>query len=141
MASVCERLRSSSMALDRFLWVCIGGAAGSGARYLVSGWVLRALGSGFPFGTLAVNVCGSFLVSALMQVSLSSEAMSPPVRLALITGAMGGFTTFSAFSYETMQLIQEGAWIHVTLNVALTVVACLVACFLGLAAGRYWIGP
>jgi CrcB protein len=128
------------MAIDGFLWVCIGGAAGSGARYLVSGWVLRALGSGFPFGTLAVNVGGSFLVSLLMHVSLSSGALSPAARLALITGAMGGFTTFSAFSYETMRLMQAGAWTHVMLNVALTVVACLVASFLGLAAGRYWVG-
>ncbi|MBN1610210.1 MAG: fluoride efflux transporter CrcB [Polyangiaceae bacterium] len=126
--------------MERFLWVCVGGAAGSGARYLVSGWVLRTLGNAFPYGTLAVNVVGSFLVGALMHVGLSSEALSPAMRLALITGAMGGFTTFSAFSYETLQLIQDGAWAHVALNVTITVAACLAASFLGIAVGRCWLG-
>jgi CrcB protein len=126
--------------MERVLWVCIGGAAGSGARYLVSGWVLRTLGNAFPYGTLSVNVLGSFLVGALMHVGLSSEAMSPAMRLALITGAMGGFTTFSAFSYETLKLMEDGAWVHVTLNVTVTVMACLGASFIGIALARHGLG-
>ncbi|MCA9593294.1 MAG: fluoride efflux transporter CrcB [Myxococcales bacterium] len=125
--------------MQRFLWVCLGGALGSGARYLVSGWALRWLGAAFPYGTLAVNLTGSFLLACLMHVGLST-GMSPSLRLALTTGAMGGFTTYSTFSYETMKLIQDGAWSLAALNVGITVFACLGASFLGLMAGRLLLG-
>ncbi len=126
--------------MGRLLWICLGGAAGTALRYLVSGWVLRALGTSFPYGTLAVNLLGSFLLGALMHVGLSTEWLSPTLRLALTTGAMGGFTTYSTFSYETMRLVQDGAWGNASLNVAATVVLCLVAAFAGLAAGRLLTG-
>jgi fluoride exporter len=126
--------------MERFLWICLGGALGTGARYLVSGGVLRLLGSSFPYGTLAVNVLGSFLLGALMHVGLASDALSPGLRLALGTGVLGGFTTYSTFSYETLRLLQEGAWLPAVLNVALTVVVCLAACFLGFASGRLLVG-
>ena len=121
----------------RLLWVCLGGAMGSGARYLVAGWVLRALGPGFPYGTLAVNLLGSFMLAALMHVGLTTELMSPNVRLALTTGVMGGFTTYSTFSYETLRYFQEGAWAIGAVNVGVTVVACLLACLLGFASARW----
>lgn len=124
----------------RLLWICLGGAAGSGLRYLVSGWVLRALGTSFPYGTLAVNLLGSFLLGALMHLGLSTEWLTPTLRLALTTGAMGGFTTYSTFSYETMRLVEDGAWALASVNVAATVVLCLGAAFAGLAAGRLLTG-
>lgn len=124
----------------RFLWICLGGAAGTGMRYLVSGWVLNALGSGLPYGTFAVNLIGSFLLGALMHVGLSTEWMSPNLRMAVTTGAMGGFTTYSTFSYETMRLLQEGSWGGATANVLATVVICLAASFLGFAVGRLLTG-
>jgi fluoride exporter len=126
--------------MERFLWICLGGAAGTGARYLISGWILRWLGSGFPYGTLAVNVLGSFLLGGLMQVGLTVEGLSPTLRLALTTGAMGGFTTYSTFSYETMRLLQENAWALALGNIAITVASCLAACFLGLFAARAIVG-
>ncbi len=126
--------------MGRLIWICLGGAAGSGLRYLVSGWVLRALGTSFPYGTLAVNLLGSFLLGALMYVGLSTEWLPPALRLALTTGALGGFTTYSTFSYETMRLIQDGAWGLASVNVAATVVLCLAAAFAGLAAGRLLAG-
>jgi CrcB protein len=127
--------------MDRLLWVCLGGAAGSGARYLVSGWALRVMGSAFPYGTLAVNLAGSFILAALMHVGLSTEWMTPTARLALTTGVMGGFTTYSTFSYETMRLLQEGAYGIAGLNVVGTVAGCLMASFLGHLVGQLLVGP
>jgi CrcB protein len=126
--------------MDRLFWICLGGAAGSGARYLLSGWVLGVTGSTFPYGTLAVNLLGSFLLGALMQIGLTTEWMSPAVRLGLTTGVMGGFTTYSTFSYETTRLLQDGAWGSAALNVGGTVLGCLVASVLGLSAGKLLAG-
>jgi len=123
--------------MARFLWVCLGSAAGGGARYLVSGWALRVFGSSFPYGTLAVNFLGSMLLAALMFASVEATAMSPAVRLALTTGVMGGFTTYSTFSYETMRYVQDGAWTVAIANVLITVVTCLAASLLGWAGARW----
>ncbi len=122
----------------RWLWICLGGAFGTAARYLLSGWVLRLSGTGLPYGTLAVNLVGSFLLGLLMQLGLGSEILSPTTRLTLTTGVMGGFTTYSTFSYETMRLMQEGAWLYAGLNMAVTLLGCLAASFLGFGLGRVW---
>lgn len=122
--------------MARFLWICLGGAIGTGARYLLSGWILRVAGPGFPYGTLAVNAIGSFLLGVLMEVALSTESFPPMLRLALTTGVMGGFTTYSTFNYETLQLFQEGAWLVGFANLGVTVIACLAAGVLGLWIGR-----
>lgn len=121
-------------------WICLGGAVGSGARHLLSDWVLRLAGPSFPFGTLAVNLIGSLLLGLVMSVGLESDLLSPALRLALTTGVLGGFTTYSTFSYETIRLLHEGAWGVAALNVALTVTTCLAASFAGLAAGRWLVG-
>jgi CrcB protein len=126
--------------MDRFLWVCLGSAVGGGSRYLVSGWVSRALGPAFPYGTLTVNFLGSFLLAGLMFAGVEASAMSPTVRLALTTGVMGGFTTYSTFSYETMKYLQDGAWGIAVANVLVTVFTCLVACLLGWATARWLVG-
>lgn len=127
--------------MDRLFWICLGGALGTGARYLVSGWVLALLGSSFPYGTLAVNVLGSFLLGGIMHAGLATEWMSPTTRLALSVGLAGGFTTFSTFSYETVHLLQDGAWSTALANAVGTVVACLAATFLGFAVARWAVGP
>ena len=124
----------------RFLLVCLGGAVGTGARYLLGGWVQRVAGSQFPFGTLSVNVIGSFVLGLLMHVALTTDTLSPMMRLTLTTGVMGGFTTYSTFNYETVESLREGAWGLAGLNVAITVGACLAAGFLGLASGRLLVG-
>jgi CrcB protein len=126
--------------MERFVWICLGGAVGTGARYLVSGWALRWLGSGFPWGTLAVNVLGSFLIGAVMHLGVTVDWMSPTLRLALTAGVLGGFTTYSAFSYETLRLLQEDAWLLALGNVGLTVTACFGACLLGFVAARAIVG-
>lgn len=126
--------------MDRFIWICVGSAAGGGARYLVSGLALKILGPAFPYGTLAVNVIGSFLVAVLMFAGVEAALLSPTVRVALTTGVIGGFTTFSTFSYETMKYLQDGAWGIAVANVLVTVLGCLVACLLGWAAARGLLG-
>jgi fluoride exporter len=124
----------------RFLLVCLGGAVGSGARYLVSGWVARAFPSAFPWGTMTVNAAGSFLLALLMVIGLTTEALSPSWRIALTTGVLGGFTTYSTFNYETTELLRGGATGLAIANVAGTIVVCLVFGLLGLAVGRLLIG-
>ena len=127
--------------MERFLWICLGSAVGGGARYLVSGWALKVLGPAFPYGTLAVNVIGSFLLAGLMFAGVEAALMPATVRLALTTGVMGGFTTYSTFSYETMKYLQDGAWGVAVVNVLVTVVGCLVACVLGWAGAKWLFGP
>ena len=126
--------------MSRFLWICLGGAAGTGARYLLSGWALAAFGATFPYGTLAVNLVGSFLVGLLMQIGLTTPLMSPTLRLALTTGVMGGFTTYSTFNYETIRYFQDGSWELAFGNVAATLAGCLAAGLAGIAAGRWLFG-
>ena len=126
--------------MARFLWVCLGGAAGTGARYWISGWTQRHAGSGFPAGTLAVNLIGSFLLGVLMEIGVAGGGLAPTLRVALTTGVMGGFTTYSTFNYETIQYLREGAWALGAGNVAATLFGCLGAGVAGLAAGRGLVG-
>jgi CrcB protein len=121
--------------MARFLLICLGGAAGTGARYLFSTAMTRAFGN-FPFGTLGVNVIGSFLASVLMVLALERSAISPDTRLILVTGVMGGFTTYSSFNYETIHLAQSGAAGLAVVNVALTLIACLAAGLAGIWVAR-----
>jgi len=131
---------TSRPAMSRFLWVCVGGAIGTGARYLVAIGVPRLLGTSFPYGTLLVNVVGSFLIGAIMHVGLTTALIPPTLRLVLTTGVMGGFTTYSTFNYETLQYLREGAFVVAGLNVAATLALCLLAGLLGLAAARWLFG-
>lgn len=126
--------------MTRFVWICLGGAIGTGARYLLSGWALKAFGSAFAWGTLLVNVIGSFLLALIMHVALQSESFSPTLRLMLTTGVMGGFTTYSTFSYETVGYLQDGAYWLAAANVLATVILCLAATFVGFGAAKWVAG-
>lgn len=126
--------------MSRFFWVCLGGAAGTGARYLLGNAILRWLGPAFPYHTLTVNALGSFALGALMEASLATGAVHPTLRLALSTGVLGGFTTYSTFNYETVELVRRGAWLLGAANLAGTVVICALAGFVGIAAGRWAAG-
>jgi len=126
--------------MSRFLWICLGGAAGTAARYLLGGWVLATFGSFLPFGTLAVNVAGSFLIGGIMHVSLATKLIPPTLRLALTTGVMGGFTTYSSFNYETVKFLQDGAVYMAFVYVGLMLVSCLAGGFAGLWAGKVLVG-
>jgi fluoride exporter len=107
--------------------VCLGGAIGSGTRYLLCNGAAALLGPAFPYGTLIVNAVGSFIICAVMHLSLAAAMVSPTMRLFLTTGLMGGLTTYSAFDYETFRYTQDGAYALAALNVALTLVLCFAA--------------
>lgn len=121
--------------MDRLIGVCLGSAAGGTIRYHLSDWTLRALGVGFPYGTLAINVLGSFLIGLV----LAMDGLSTVLRVSLTVGFLGGFTTFSAFSFETLRLLQDGAWGAAILYVGASVLGGLGACWLGWALVRGWV--
>ena len=124
----------------RFLLVCLGGAIGTGARYLVMVWSAAAFGPAFPVGTIIVNVTGSFLLGFLAHIGMSTDVFSLDMRLLLTTGIMGGFTTYSTFNYETTIYLRAGSWLYGSLNVIVTVLGCLAAGLLGLALARAVVG-
>jgi fluoride exporter len=126
--------------MARFFWIGFAGACGTWTRYLVGVWAGRAFGTAFPYGTLAVNVLGCFLIAAVMEVALSTTLIPPTTRLVLTTGFMGGLTTYSSFNYETTKLLRDGAWGAGAANFALTTVACLAAGLAGLALARRTFG-
>ena len=126
--------------MERLILICLGGALGTGLRYLASGLAARWLGADFPYGTLIVNVVGSFLIGLIQEIGTASLLIQDTTRLFLTVGIMGGLTTYSSFSYETVRLAQIGAWGQVWVNVLLTTALCLSVCFLGIAAGRLVVG-
>ncbi|MDI6870888.1 MAG: fluoride efflux transporter CrcB [Bacillota bacterium] len=115
----------------KLLAVALGGLLGASARYLVSGWAQRAWGSSFPWGTALVNIVGCFLIGYLMTYSVEISPMRVELRLFLVTGILGGFTTFSAFGYETMRFVQDGASLLALANLGLNLIAGLGAVMLG----------
>jgi CrcB protein len=124
----------------RFLLVCLAGAAGTGARYLLGGFIQRVMGASFPYGTITINASGSFLISIIMYLGLDKQVIGPDLRVVLTTGVMGGFTTYSTFNYETLRFAQNGAYALAALNMAVTVVVCLVTGGLGLLLARAVVG-
>ena len=122
--------------MARFLLICLGGAVGTGARYMVAVWMARTVGTVFPYGTLLVNLGGSFLLGLLMQLALSTQMISADMRLIIGTGILGGFTTYSTFNYETLALLREDAWGVALANTAATLIGCLVAGTLGIGVAR-----
>jgi CrcB protein len=125
----------SSQAM-RVLWVFLAGGLGSAARYGVAVACASAFGIGFPWGTLAVNLLGSFAIALIAELALARDAFSPELRLALTTGFLGGFTTYSAFGFESFALLRDGAMGLGLGYVALTVVGGLAMCVLGLVTAR-----
>lgn len=124
----------------RFTLVCLGGAIGTAARYLTALWAPSVFGVAFPYGTMIVNVAGSFLIAFVMQVGSATELIPPDVRVMLTTGVMGGFTTYSTFNYETTNYFRDGAWLIGLANVGVTLIGCLAAGFAGLALARLMVG-
>src|ERR1043165_9181361 len=118
--------------MTRLLFVAAGGALGSALRYLVAIAAVNWLGPTFPWGTLAVNLVGSFLIGLVQALALDGLVLSEDARLFLTAGVMGGLTTYSAFSYESVRLMESGAWPQAILYVAVTTIACLALCYPGM---------
>lgn len=119
-----------------YLWIAIGGAIGSVARFAGSNLITGWLGESFPWGTLIVNVSGSFVIGfvAALTGPDGRALVSGDMRQFVMVGLCGGYTTFSAFSLQTLQLIQHGEPVRAGLNIAGSVVLCLIAVWLGYAA-------
>lgn len=122
--------------MNHLLAIASGGAIGAVGRYLMSNGVYALLGRSFPYGTLAVNVLGSLLMGILYILLLERVSLSMEWRAALQIGLLGAFTTFSAFSIETLLLIENGELTRAAVNIILSVVLCLAAVWVGVIIGR-----
>lgn len=118
-------------AMHPLLLVAIGGALGSMARYGAASAVNRFAQSSFPWGTLAVNIAGSFLIGLVMVLLMKAGEWRESSRLLLVTGILGGFTTFSSFSWETWKLIEDGRLVMAMTNIIASAGICLVATVAG----------
>jgi len=120
-----------------YVWVALGGALGSVARYGCSGFFTRLAGGTFPLGTMVVNVTGAILIGFLAAMSMPEGRvlLAPSARLFTMTGICGGYTTFSTFSLETFNLLRDGDWFRAGANVLFSVMLCLVAVMIGYIVG------
>jgi CrcB protein len=125
--------------MERFLWICAAGAAGTGTRYLIALWAAQRFGSSFPYGTLIVNLLGCFGIAAIMHAALTLS-WSPAVRSAVAIGFIGGLTTYSSFNYETSRLLEEGAHGAAAVNALATIAGSFAAGWLGLVFARQLLG-
>jgi CrcB protein len=122
-----------------YLWVAIGGALGSVARFWMDGLVSERFGASFPWGILIINIVGSFVIGVIGAVASPEGRMDATSRVFatqfLMVGICGGYTTFSSFSWHTLRLLREGEWLHAGGNILLSVVLCLIAVWLGYLLG------
>ena len=122
-----------------YLWVALGGALGSVARFALNDVVSDKFGSTFPWGTLAVNVSGSLLIGVFAGLAVPEGRLDPAARQFttqfLMIGVCGGYTTFSSFSLQTLNLLREREWLYAGGNALLSVVLCLIAVWLGFMLG------
>lgn len=120
----------------KLLIIGVGGFLGAILRYGFSGWMHKLLGSQFPYGTLAVNVVGSFLLGMFLYMGENKFVLHPQMRGFIAIGLLGAFTTFSTFSFETVMLLQENMYREVILNIVLNVILALAAVWLGFIVAR-----
>lgn len=119
------------------LLIFVGAGAGGVFRYWISNLTYWFLGRAFPYGTLIVNVSGCFLMGFIFIFLLERfDGMSSPLRSLLLIGFLGGYTTFSSFSIETLNLFENGAPLNGMINILLNVILCLAATWLGVIGGR-----
>jgi CrcB protein len=121
-----------------YVWIAIGSAFGGVSRYWLSGVLARAFGETFPWGTLLVNVSGSLVIGIVAALTMPDGRffIGSTARLAVMAGFLGGYTTFSSFSLQTLALMQDGEWGLAGANIALSVIACLAAVWAGYALGN-----
>lgn len=118
------------------LYVALGGAIGATARYMVTNWMTSWFGPDFPWGTFFANISGSFLIGIVL-VLVEGGSLSAEVRLLVAVGILGGYTTFSSFSHESLQLITSGAILATILNIFGQLALGLIFVYLGAVVGRF----
>ena len=122
--------------MRNILVIALGASIGANLRYALSIWAAQQWGTTFPYGTMIINVLGSFLIGFILALAATRISLSVPWRLLLVTGLLGGFTTFSTFSYETYSLLVEGSWLEAGLNIVGSVGIGLIAVLLGAGLAR-----
>lgn len=120
----------------KIVLVAIGGGIGATTRYLVSTWAAARFGAEFPYGTLIVNIVGCFIIGAFMTIATERIIVNPYWRLFVTVGFLGGLTTFSSFSYETLHLLQESDITQALYNVAFNVFIGFFATWLGISTAK-----
>lgn len=120
----------------QYLWIGLGGFVGANARYLLQQWAANHWGADFPYGTLLANVSGSFIIAFFLTLATGRLAISPEARLFVAVGFLGGFTTFSSFSFETFRLIEQSGWGAAGLNFASNTILGLLGVLLGILLAR-----
>jgi len=122
-----------------YLWVALGGALGSVSRYWLSGLVASRFGETFPWGTLVINITGSFIIGVFAAMAIPEGRLDPQSRAFttqfLMIGVCGGYTTFSSFSLQTLNLLRDREWLYAGGNILLSVVLCMIAVWLGFLLG------
>ncbi len=122
--------------MKKYALVALGGCVGALLRYWLSGLVSEKAAGDFPWGTLVINLTGSFVIGLFLTMALEIFSWNPEWRIFFATGLLGAFTTFSTFSYETLSLLREGMWLGAFANMAAHLFGCIGAAFLGFVLAR-----
>ena len=122
--------------MQTLFYIALGGALGAVLRYAVTNGVHAMIGRGFPYGTLTVNVVGSLIMGLMYIIFIERVSNNLPLRVMIITGFLGAFTTFSTFSIETFNLLENGEAAKALINVLISVILCLLAAWAGVIIGR-----
>ncbi|WP_322493958.1 fluoride efflux transporter CrcB [Chloroflexus sp.] len=125
--------------MNNVLAIALGAAIGANLRYGIGLWAAQRFGTSWPYGTFIINLLGCLLIGVLLTLAANRLTLSEPVRLMLVTGLLGGFTTFSTFGYESFTLLNAGNWLAAAGYVGGSVVGGLIAVVIGVGLGR-WIG-
>lgn len=120
--------------------IALGAAVGANLRYGLSTWAAQRFGTAWPYGTFLVNVLGCLVIGILLTLAATRLTLGEPLRLFLVTGLLGGFTTFSTFGYESFTLITRGDWLGAGLYIGGSMIVGLAAVFLGASLARMF-GP
>lgn len=124
--------------MSTLLVIGCGGFLGAISRYMVSGWAYTIFGTGMPYGTLIVNIVGSFLLGIVAQLILAGNLLTATASSFLGIGFLGAFTTFSTFSVQTLELLESGSPLKALLNILLNLLLCLIGAWSGLSIGRFF---
>lgn len=122
--------------MQNVLWISIGAVLGANARYFLSRWAARALSPTFPYGTLIINITGSFVIALFLVWTSERAIVDPRWRMLVVIGFCGAYTTFSSYAFETMYYFQQGHWTLFATNILLNNVLCLAAILAGAALAK-----
>lgn len=119
-----------------YLWIALGAIVGASARYFLSGFVARSYSATFPYGTLLINLTGSFVLGFFLIYSSERVLLDPRWRLLVAVGFCGSYTTFSSYAFESFALMEQGQWLMMSINILLSNAFCLAAVLAGAALAR-----